>query len=192
MDRNFTEKLLEQVYVPKTRAFLHTQTIPVIVKDLEECSVVINQQLVPLLSDIIHEFVIDLDEINDETHYAVELLRYFKKSLFKYNKISEEELRPFCLKIYQDLNFQFNKFDLKAKFDLFCMDRYLDEHGLECVFHFESLKHALCHSDIYHNKEVYGQILKITSVLHQLLKHKFLVEQEILCPKLILIKESFL
>lgn len=170
---------------------LRQKNVKEIIYWLKQNNSQIKEVLFPKIANDFNDIILSTNKINVSELQLLKELNHINFQIKGFIGATEKQLYAFGSEIFYMIHNHYPKSDVLEKYKSFSFDAFLDENGIdieESIYHFiNSLKKL---------KSSYGssklKIAEQLQLLKTLIHNKYLVEQELLLPRLLKIRKEII
>lgn len=170
---------------------LRSKNIKEVIQWLKYNNAQIKEILFPKIANDFNDIILANNKISTTELQLLKDLNQINFQIKGFIGATEKQLYAFGSEIFYMLHNHYPKADIHHKFKSFCFDAFLDENGIdieESVYHFinsiKKLKSGFESSKLKISEELV--------LLKALIHNKYIVEQEILLPRLLKIRKEII
>ena len=170
---------------------LQSFSIPAIVKYLKTTSKYLSYIQLIEIQETFHELALNSSSINSDYEEIYDLFCNFKRLLAGQVGVSNKQLYPFSLLAYKAHNKLTEIEEFKNQADSFCLENFIDHHGTDSQILLARVIYLLKGIVPNHKKvTLYKTLIDELAILKRLLYSTFLIEQDVLIPKINRVKRD--
>lgn len=151
----------------------------------------IKENIFPKLSNDLNDVILSTNKINVQELKILKELNQINFQIKGFICATEKQLYAFGSEIFYMIHNHYSNADILEKYKSFCFDSFLDENGIdieESIYHFIQSIKTLKTSFDSSKQKITEQLLLLKALIH----NKYIIEQEILLPRLLKIRKEII
>ncbi len=170
---------------------LKSKNLKEIISWLKYNNAQIKEVAFPKIANDFNDIILANNKINVSELTLLKELNQINFQIKGFISATEKQLYAFSSEIFYMIHNHYPKAEILEKYSCFCFDAFLDENGVdieESIFHFTNSIQKLKSGFGSSKQKITEQLIVLKSLIH----NKYIIEQEILLPRLLKFRKEII